>query len=168
MNANCQEFSVCVHVCVCSVNLKTWNFPGGDAGNHSEESKAFPRVQPVDLLNFVILQNLWFFKIFQAVWPQSGIRSGWRILYFFLCIQIPVLAISKYSDVPSGSHHSYILKSSDVCMCVFLALVNVLTIFNNINKYLLPCPLLVCVLSLLSLFGSSFQLQGWWISMGLS
>lgn len=53
-------------------------------------------------------------------------------------------------------------------MCVLLALINVLTIFNKINKYLLPYPLLVYVLSLLSLFGSSFQLQGRWVPMGLS
>lgn len=62
--------SACVHPGVRSVNLKTWGFPGGGAGNHSEKSKAFPIAQPVDLLNFGILQH------FPAVWPPVW-RSVW-------------------------------------------------------------------------------------------
>lgn len=121
------ESLVCV--CVCSVDLMTWRVAGGDAGNHSEESKAFAVAQPIDLLDFRILQHFP-----GSVAPSLAFSLDGRFCIFFLYMQISILAISKYSGIPSGSHHNYILENSDVCMCVFLALIDVLTIFNDINK----------------------------------
>lgn len=54
--------------------------------------------------------------------------------WFFLYLQTTSLAVSEYPGVPRGSHHRYILENSDVCICAFIALIDILTIFNNINK----------------------------------
>ena len=107
------ESLVCVCVCVYSVNLKIWRFPGGDARNHSEESRAFPIAQPIDLLNFGILQH------FHGSVTPSLALSGWQILGCFSLYtnsQLSCFQILRCPQWQSSQLNSWKLRCVRACI----------------------------------------------------
>lgn len=105
-----------VFVCmfVPSVNLKTWRFPRRDAGSHSEESKALPIAQPIDLLDFGILQHFP-----GRVAPSLAFSLDGRFCTFFPLHADSHLSHFQISWCPQWlSSQLYSWKLRCVCVCI--------------------------------------------------